>query len=536
MRNLLVLLLATCAFGAWGMSGQPSAGEVADASLSSNVPLKNATNTFSTNQTVNIPTLTTTSGDGLIIRNDAAATIADKVRLSPRLRLTGQAGNVPLAHGTLSNHTSNGTTITITTQAAHGIAVGASVTLAGWTWSDGGGVVNGTWTTQAGTTASVIKVNPTICPTTGTNPSVAGTIISSETDSWIIENLPATVAGTTTSTLRVGSSINGAAYTYPLTLTSAGAMTQNGTLTVSDTAGTGAGTITSISGQNLLLRSPSGQTQLGAAPTTAVTDCAVVISTNAVNQKALVLQGYDVNNYDGPALQVLRSDNVLEGAFLCDLSSGAIGWASYKNDGTTNIGSILTSAGPYMYSSGGVYWSNGDSAIGAFDIGLARSAAGVLKVTDGLTGYGNLQTGAVLTAATMTVASNAWVRSGVTKCTWTNAQVVALGAVLEGDISIITLPAKTRVLAVVLVNDTQAAGTTTLTASVGVTGAAYEDYLSDSNLKAAAGTAYKAALAMEIPSMTATTTVYAHFTSTVENLSAATTCTGTIWILTETLP
>lgn len=191
----------------------------------------------------------------------------------------------------------------------------------------------------------------------------------------------------------------------------------------------------------------------------------------------------------------------------------------------------------FSFSPDGTEWNTPDA-------GFIRNGVGIIKTTNGSTGMGDLQTGAILTAATMTVASNAFVRSAVTKATWTNAQVVALGAVTAGDISVCTLPAKTRVKNVYVIIDSQAAGTTTLTVAVGRTSATYIDYIVASDAKVAVNTIYGDAVGergtnltgYDLPSYTATTTVYAHFISTVENLDQATTCTGTVVLETETLP
>jgi len=48
---------------------------------------------------------------------------------------------------------------------------------------------------------------------------------ATQTHDWIIENVPAAHATTTTSTFKFGHSQNGAAYTFPMTLTNAGALT-----------------------------------------------------------------------------------------------------------------------------------------------------------------------------------------------------------------------------------------------------------------------------------------------------------------------
>ena len=56
----------------------------------------------------------------------------------------------------------------------------------------------------------------------------------SETNSFIIENLPVTAAGTTSATLKFGVSINGGAYTYPMTLSNIGTLTLLGNCLVAN--------------------------------------------------------------------------------------------------------------------------------------------------------------------------------------------------------------------------------------------------------------------------------------------------------------
>ena len=152
-------------------------------------------------------------------------------------------------------------------------------------------------------------------------------------------------------------------------------------------------------------------------------------------------------------------------------------------------------------------------------------------------------TTAQLTASTMTVSSNALVREVITKYSWTNAMVAALGAVTAGDVQIATIPANCEIRRVTIVLDSQAAGTTTLTIAVGRTGAAFNDYVVVSDCQQAANTVYGdtkttigtnlydgVTLRPDVPSITATTPLKAHFISTGANLSAVTTCTGHIYV------
>lgn len=191
--------------------------------------------------------------------------------------------------------------------------------------------------------------------------------------------------------------------------------------------------------------------------------------------------------------------------------------------------------GDYMFT------SNGGAAS---DTGLERSAAAVVKASDGAGGFGNVVAGNALTAGTMTVGANAYVRSHISKFTWTNAMVVALGAATTGDITVCTLPAKTVVKNAYVVIDSTAAGVTTLTVAVGRVSAGYIDYIVASDAKVAANTVYGDGSAergtnltgYDMGSYTATVAVKAHFISTVENLDQTTTCTGTVYLETITLP
>lgn len=189
----------------------------------------------------------------------------------------------------------------------------------------------------------------------------------------------------------------------------------------------------------------------------------------------------------------------------------------------------------------GAFLRTGDS-----DLGLARSAAGVLKVTDGSTGNGNVVASTAITAVG-TAAANGYIRTGVYKRAWTNAEVTAFGAVLSGDLKVATLPAKTIVRNAYLVIDSQASGTTTLTVSLGRTSTAYIDYTVASNAMVGANTVYGDATTVErgtnltgwdLPSYTAAVDVYVQFVATdaSKKLADVLGCTGQVYLLTETLP
>jgi len=119
--------------------------------------------------------------------------------------------------------------------------------------------------------------------------------------------------------------------------------------------------------------------------------------------------------------------------------------------------------------------------------------------------------------------------------------------VLSGDLKVATLPAKTVVRNAYLVIDSQASGTTTLTASLGRTSTAYIDYIVASNAKVAANTVYGDATTVErgtnltgwdLPSYTVAVDIYLQFVATdaSKKLEDVLGCTGTIFLLTETLP
>jgi hypothetical protein len=173
--------------------------------------------------------------------------------------------------------------------------------------------------------------------------------------------------------------------------------------------------------------------------------------------------------------------------------------------------------------------------------GLNANGVGAGDISSSGTYYSS---GLPLTAGTMTMSTvSGRIKSMSYAASWTNAMIVALGAVGSGDISVVTLPAKTRVKNMYLIVDTQctlAAGA--LTMAVGRTGAGYLDYIADSDIKAAANTVYGDAAGerganltgFDLPSYTGTTTVYAHLIAggggTMNNV---TTCTGHIVIETE---
>lgn len=149
-----------------------------------------------------------------------------------------------------------------------------------------------------------------------------------------------------------------------------------------------------------------------------------------------------------------------------------------------------------------------------------------------------------MTAGTMTATNSAVTSATVHRYDWTNAMVVALGASTTGDITICTLPAKVVVRNVYVVIDTPDSSANALTIAVGRTTAAFIDYIVASDAKGSANTIYGDASAergtnltgYDLPSITGTTAIKAHFIKTTTNLSTVTASTGHIYIETTTLP
>jgi len=180
---------------------------------------------------------------------------------------------------------------------------------------------------------------------------------------------------------------------------------------------------------------------------------------------------------------------------------------------------------------------------GAVDLGFARAGAGVVKVTDGSTGYGDCQLGkSAVTNGSLTQAYSAYSRQVIHKFTWANTDITGLGASPTGDIAICTLPARTRVVWAGFEVTGAATFADTLVGGIGVTGANYDDFVVDSDLKSTAfygDTAAERGTSLDDYSFyftgTSTPTVYMHVDGNLTNLSGVTGSTGTIWIVTETL-
>lgn len=151
---------------------------------------------------------------------------------------------------------------------------------------------------------------------------------------------------------------------------------------------------------------------------------------------------------------------------------------------------------------------------------------------------------------TGTLASvNGIVSTIVTKYTWNNANVVACGSNLTCDITAGTIPANYIVKRVLMVVLNPAANIGTLTVSLGITAASYDDYILASDIKASANTIYGDLLAElgasmqdylgNIPSLTGATALKIHLIATdggANTLADVTGSSGVIFIETMKLP
>jgi hypothetical protein len=195
----------------------------------------------------------------------------------------------------------------------------------------------------------------------------------------------------------------------------------------------------------------------------------------------------------------------------------------------------------------GVEWvgMSGSGATGSIRICTSGSAGCGTQETIEATTAGIRWTDLILTAATMTAESTGVWKTSTHSYTWTNAQVVALGATTSGDINVATLPAKTQVVDALVVITGTAAGPTTVTVQCGDTGT-FINYVVAADAKVAANTVYGDAVAergtaldaefWHLPSYTGTTTVACRFISTGANLSTVTGSTGRVILTTRLLP
>lgn len=161
-----------------------------------------------------------------------------------------------------------------------------------------------------------------------------------------------------------------------------------------------------------------------------------------------------------------------------------------------------------------------------------------MPVSAGSTGY----TTNTVTAGTANMIFAGALQKTVQKFSITNAMVVALGAGLSGNISLCTLPAKTRVENCYIVVTSPAVGPATVTVSVGRTAAAYIDYIVASDAKTAAtygdvsGERGTNLVLYDVPSFSATTLVNVQMVSTGANLNTVTGFAAEVYLETVQLP
>lgn len=169
--------------------------------------------------------------------------------------------------------------------------------------------------------------------------------------------------------------------------------------------------------------------------------------------------------------------------------------------------------------------------------------------TDGII-YGGSAT-FTLTAGTFTGNTQGYLRATWYKLDWTNAMLAACGAGATCDLTVVTLPAKTRVERALLVVATAATHASTLTMSIG-TAAGGTQYVLAGDIKAAANTVYGDAQngaetgaslfsatdkwLDHIPSWTATQAINARITAGAGNVNSVTTSTGSVYLLLERIP
>ena len=126
---------------------------------------------------------------------------------------------------------------------------------------------------------------------------------------------------------------------------------------------------------------------------------------------------------------------------------------------------------------------------------------------------------------------------------WVNGDITAGGAVSTYSMIVATLPAKTILRNAYIIVTGTAAGTTTCLATLGRTGATYNDYIVSKTLQAAANTIYGAvsgdrgtnATGYDLPSWSATTAVYMQVITTGGNVSAVTGSSGVVVLETSRL-
>lgn len=110
-------------------------------------------------------------------------------------------------------------------------------------------------------------------------------------------------------------------------------------------------------------------------------DTAVTGETRLVLRQGAVLTGQ--------TFEIVRSDGTTRIFSVDDTGGGGV----VRIPGGAldiNATAFLNALGMRMYPSGTINWTPGSTVYEAFDTGIARSAAGILKVTDGSTGQGGI--------------------------------------------------------------------------------------------------------------------------------------------------
>ena len=258
--------------------------------------------------------LASTPTDGLFITNETAATVGSTIQMSPRLRLRGRvwnsdlltsntedwsmdvlpvSGTTPYSSLRLGNSAQGGAysyVFTLSpTSAAFSTTLSSTSTFTNTrsgiasTSADGIIVTNST----AATVGAQVQMSPRI--RLSGNAWKSNSTAVSQTQDWIIENLPATGAASTSSTLKFCHSNNGASYTEQMTLNVSGSLinsplTINGTfITDGGDIETGGGSINIDGGQVFALR--PAQYATGSLPTAASNEGVVAYDTDTQSVK-----------------------------------------------------------------------------------------------------------------------------------------------------------------------------------------------------------------------------------------------------------
>ena len=206
-----------------------------------------------------------------------AATVTTNANLTGVITSVGNATSIASQTGTGSKFVvdTSPTLVTPILGIATGTSLGLTQTALTSTPTDGLTLINST----AALVGETVQISPRL--------RMRGTAWDSDdsvsrTLDWTIENLPAT-ATTVVSTLRFGHSLDGAAYTFPMTLTNAGALTISDNFVVGDNKG--------IYNVNTTGR---GLFTIGSAtvPTTLKRDLADAVACFAINQNHASSTGY----------------------------------------------------------------------------------------------------------------------------------------------------------------------------------------------------------------------------------------------------